>query len=92
MNRRRKMNVDEVMKIKETIKRAQEEALKAQGAIDTIEKDWKETYGTSNIDEINALLLDYTNKLQSLEKKKEIVENDLLNACDWEEVKRKLSR
>lgn len=84
------MNTDEVMRIKELIKKAQEESLKAQGAIASIEKDWKDKYNTDDYEEIKNECDRMNEKLMSLRNRQAVVMEELQNACDWQAIREKL--
>ena len=84
------MDTDEVIRIKEIIKKAQEESLKAQGAIDSIKKEWKEKYGTDDVSQIKKLLSENIDKLEVLRSRKTTVYDELVKSCDWDALSEKL--
>ena len=84
------MDANEVMRIKEIINKAKEESLKAQGAISSIKKDWKEKYGTDDYDELKKEYEQLNEKVQNLRNRQAVVMEELQNACDWQAIRDKL--
>lgn len=84
------MNVNEVLEIKKVVKAAQEECLKSQGAIDSIKKGWKETYGTDDEEELKKLLKECEDKKVALSNRQKAVYDELSSVCDWDALKQKL--
>ena len=50
-----KMNVNDVQRIKQLVEKAEIESAKSQGQQDAIKKEWKKTYGTDYINEIEKI-------------------------------------
>ena len=85
------MNANEVEKINNLIEQAQIESAKSKGKIEQIEKDWKEKYGTLNLDEIISIKDKMESDLKSKEKEVESLYDDLVNGYDWEQLEEELN-
>jgi hypothetical protein len=85
------MSIDEVEKINNLIERAQIESAKSKGKIEQIEKDWKEKYGTSDLDEVISIKDKMESDLKSKEKEAESLYDDLVNGYDWEQLEEELN-
>ena len=84
------MDVNEVLQIKKIVKKAQEECLKSQGAIDSIKKGWKEMYGTDDEEELKKLLQECADKKVALSNRQKAVYDELSSVCDWDALRQKL--
>ena len=85
------MNVKEVERINNLIEQAQIESAKSKGKIEQIEKDWKEKYGTSDLDEVIFIKNKMESDLKSKEEEIESLYDDLVNGYDWEQLEEELN-
>lgn len=86
------MDADDVVRIKELIRKAEAESLKAQGAIDSIRKQWKEEYGTDDPSEIAKEYDKLNEEYETLKKRQDDVYEKLSTAVDWDDIAKRLGR
>ena len=84
------MNVNEVQRIKQLVEKAEIESAKSQGQQDAIKKEWKKTYGTDDINEIEKIKNDLEKELRKTEERKEVLHNKLMESYDWESLEEEL--
>ncbi len=85
------MDVKQYEEIKGLIDKANTEALKAQGALDSIKKDWQEKYGLDDINAVEEHLDALQQELAKLEDRKNTVFRTLVESEDWDKIKEELS-
>lgn len=85
------MDVREFERIKRLIKEAEIENAKTQGVIDSIKKNWKERFGTDDIDTIKKKLDELVEEKKSVEARMENIYNKLLNSCNWDALEETLN-
>lgn len=85
------MNIDEVKKINGLIEKAQIESAKSKGVLEQIEKDWKNKYGTSDVDEIVSIRDKMGSELEEKRAEVESLYDELVNGYDWESLEDELN-
>ena len=85
------MNVKEVERIEDLIKKAELEMAKSEGQIQTIKIQWKKLYGTDDEQEIKEILKNQKAELTKTQERLNVLYNKLLEACDWDSLEEELS-
>lgn len=85
------MNVKEVERIEDLIKKAELEVAKSEGQIQTLRTQWKKLYGTDNEQEIKEILKNQKAELTKTQERLNVLYNKLLEACDWDSLEEELS-
>ncbi len=85
------MSVDEIKRINELIEKAQIESAKSKGVIEQIEKDWKNKYGTSDLDEIISIRDKLESELEEKNEESEKLYDELMNGYDWDKLEEELN-
>lgn len=85
------MSVDEIKRINELIEKAQIESAKSKGVIEQIEKDWKNKYGTSDLDEIISIKDKLESELEEKNEESEKLYDELMNGYDWDKLEEELN-
>ena len=85
------MNVKEVERIEDLIKKAELEIAKSEGQIQTLRTQWKKLYGTDNEQEIKEILKNQKAELTKTQERLNVLYNKLLEACDWDSLEEELS-
>ena len=85
------MNVKEVERIEDLIKKAELEVAKSEGQIQTLKTQWKKLYGTDDEKEIKEILKNQKAELTKTQDRLNILYNKLLEACDWDSLEEELS-
>lgn len=85
------MNVKEVERIEDLIKKAELEVAKSEGQIQTLRTQWKKLYGTDNEQEIKEILKNQKAELTKTQDRLNVLYNKLLEACDWDSLEEELS-
>lgn len=85
------MNVKEVERIEDLIKRAELEVAKSEGQIQTIKNQWKKVYGTDDEREVKEILKNQTMELTKTQDRLNVLYDKLLEACDWDYLEEELS-
>ena len=85
------MNVKEVERIEDLIKKAELEVAKSEGQIQTLRTQWKKLYGTDNEQEIKEILKKQKAELTKTQDRLNVLYNKLLEACDWDSLEEELS-
>lgn len=80
------MDIQKVQEIKEKISNCEIESAKSKGVIESIEKEWKEKYGTSDINEIKKILEDLESQQKTTDERMEKLYQELVESYDWESV------
>ena len=80
------VNVEKVQQIKELIQKAQAKAAKAEGVMESIQKEWKAKYGIDTPEEAKKKLGELQEKVDSLKEKQEKAYKELLSVTDWEDL------
>lgn len=80
------MKLEQVQRIKEIIDRAEIEKAKAEGAIESIKKKWKETFGTDDINQVEIELEKLMKEKERLEARIKSIKDELVSAYDWESI------
>ena len=86
-----KMNVKEVERIEDLIKKAELEVAKSEGQIQTLRTQWKKLYGTDDEQEIKEILKNQKAELTKTQERLNVLYNKLLEACDWDSLEEELS-
>lgn len=85
------MNVKEVERIEDLIKKAELEVAKSEGQIQTLKTQWKKLYGTDDEQEIKEILKNQKAELTKTQERLNVLYNKLLDACDWDSLEEELS-
>lgn len=85
------MNVKEVERIEDLIKKAELEVAKSEGQIQTLKTQWKKLYGTDDEKEIKEILKNQKAELTKTQERLNVLYNKLLEACDWDSLEEELS-
>ena len=85
------MNVKEVERIEDLIKKAELEVAKSEGQIQTLRTQWKKLYGTDDEQEIKEILKNQKAELTKTQERLNVLYNKLLEACDWDSLEEELS-
>ena len=85
------MNVKEVERIEDLIKKAELEVAKSEGQIQILRTQWKKLYGTDNEQEIKEILKNQKAELTKTQERLNVLYNKLLEACDWDSLEEELS-
>lgn len=80
------MTISEIESIKEKIKNAEIKSARAQGVIDNIKKEWKEKYGTDDIEEIKIKLNDLKKNQVLYEEKINKLMKKLNDSYNWDSL------
>jgi hypothetical protein len=86
-----KMNVKEVERIEDLIKKAELEVAKSEGQIQTLRTQWKKLYGTDDEQKIKEILKNQKAELTKTQERLNVLYNKLLEACDWDSLEEELS-
>lgn len=85
------MNVAEVERIEELIKKAELEVAKAEGQIQGLKEKWKKVHGTDDEDKVREILKNLTSELSKSQERLNNLYNKLLECCDWDALEEELS-
>lgn len=80
------VNIDDVKKIRKKIEGLKQRKAKAQGAMENIEKRWKQEFNCSTQEEVEARIQEIEEDISRREKRLEILMDKVEKAYDWEEV------
>ena len=86
----KKSEIERVEEIEEIIKKAQLKSAKAEGVIESIEKEWEKKYGTSDVEEIKKIQIDLQKEITECEEKESELLEKLEHICDWDELAKEL--
>lgn len=86
----KKSEIERVERIEEIVKKAQLKSAKAEGVIESIEKEWEKKYGTSDIEEIKKIQKNLEKEITECEEKESELLEKLENICDWDELEKEL--
>lgn len=86
----KKSEIERVEEIEEIIKKAQLKSAKAEGVIESIEKEWEKKYGTSDVEEIKKIQKNLQKEITECEEKESELLEKLENICDWDELEKEL--
>lgn len=84
------MNLREVERIKGLIEKNEIERAKAQGVKESIKKQWKEKFGTDDVEEIKKKLREMQDELDCANKRLEKLTEKLFNSYDWDKLEEEL--
>lgn len=84
------MNLKEVERIKGLIEKNEIERAKAQGVKESIKKQWKEKFGTDDVEEIKKKLQEMQGELDNANKRLEKLIEKLFNSYDWDKLEEEL--
>lgn len=84
------MELKEVERIKDLINKNEIEKAKAQGVKESIKKQWKEKFGTDNVEEIKGKLQEMQGELDNSNKRLETLSDKLFNSYDWDKLEEEL--
>lgn len=84
------MELKEVERIKDLINKNEIEKAKAQGVRESIKKQWKEKFGTDDVNEIKEKLQEMQSELENSNKRLQTLENKLFGSYDWDKLEEDL--
>ena len=84
------MELKEVERIKDLINKNELEKAKAQGVKESIKKQWKEKFGTDDVEEIKGKLQEMQGELDNSNKRLETLSNKLFDSYDWDKLEEEL--
>lgn len=84
------MELKEVERIKDLINKNEIEKAKAQGVKESIKKQWKEKFGTDDVEEIKGKLQEMQGELDNSNKRLETLSNKLFDSYDWNKLEEEL--
>lgn len=84
------MSVKEVERIKKLIQDAEIENAKSKGIIESIESEWEENFGTSDVKKIKQKLSEMKESLESSNNRLESIFDELQNSQDWDKIEEDL--
>ena len=84
------MELKEVERIKDLINKNEIEKAKAQGVKESIKKQWKEKFGTDDVEEIKGKLQEMQGELDNSNKRLERLVDKLFNSYDWDKLEEEL--
>lgn len=79
------MNIETFEQIKQKLEQVKQKRARTEGAIENIEKDWKEN-NISSLDEATNLLKDLETQQSELEETLETLFEELKNLTNWNTV------
>ena len=82
--------IERVEQIEEIVKKAQLKSAKAEGVIESIEKEWEKKYGTSDVEEIKKIEKNLQKEITECEEKESELLEKLEGICDWDELEKEL--
>lgn len=85
------MTANELLKIKDLIKKAELESAKAEGQIESIKKEWKEKYGFDSVNKANEKLEELKQELENSTNRLNKIYNELLESQDWDKLEEELN-
>lgn len=85
------MEIERVERIKGIIEKAEIEKARAEGAINSIKKQWKEDYGTDDVEELKKQLEKMNEDKNKLEARLTSIEDELESAFDWDAIEEELN-
>ena len=84
------MELKEVERIKDLINKNEIEKAKAQGVKESIKKQWKEKFGTDDVEEKKGKLQEMQGELDNSNKRLETLSNKLFNSYEWDKLEEEL--
>ena len=84
------MELKEVERIKDLINKNEIEKAKAQGVKESIKKQWKEKFGTDDVEEIKGKLQEMQGELDNSNKRLETLIDKLFDSYDWDKLEEEL--
>lgn len=80
------MTVERFQEIQKRLDELKEKETKAGALMENIEKEWKENYGVSDPEEIQAIIDREKEKKVKLDKKLAALEEELEELTDWDNI------
>ena len=84
------MELKEVGRIKDLINKNEIEKAKAQGVKESIKKQWKEKFGTDDVNEVKVKLQEMQGELDNSNKRLQTLSEKLFNSYDWDKLEEEL--
>ena len=84
------MELKEVERIKDLIDKNEIEKAKAQGVKESIKKQWKEKFGTDDVNEVKVKLQEMQGELDNSNKRLQTLSEKLFNSYDWDKLEEEL--
>lgn len=84
------MELKEVERIKDLINKNEIEKAKAQGVKESIKKQWKEKFGTDDVNEVKVKLQEMQGELDNSNKRLQTLSEKLFNSYDWDKLEEEL--
>ena len=84
------MDLKEVTRIKDLINKNEIEKAKAQGVKESIKKQWKEKFGTDDINKVKEKLQEMQCEFDNSNKRLQTLTDKLFNSYDWDKLEEEL--
>jgi hypothetical protein len=85
------MTTNELLKIKDLIKKSELESAKAEGQIESIKKEWKEKYGFDSINKAEMKLEELKQELENSNNRLNKLYKELEESQDWDKLEEELN-
>ena len=85
------VNVDELNRIQDLIKKSELEIAKSEGQIQSIKNEWKKKYNTDDKEEIIQIVKDLKADKKKNQAKLDALYQELKQCCDWDALEEELS-
>lgn len=85
------MTTNELLKIKDLIKKSELESAKAEGQIESIKKEWKEKYGFDSINKAEIKLEELKQELENSNNRLNKLYKELEESQDWDKLEEELN-
>lgn len=84
------MDLKEVTRIKDLINKNEIEKAKAQGVKESIKKQWREKFGTDDVEEVKGKLQEMQCELDNSNKRLQTLTDKLFDSYDWDKLEEEL--
>jgi hypothetical protein len=84
------MDLKEVTRIKDLINKNEIEKAKAQGVKESIKKQWKEKFGTDDVNKVKEKLQEMHGELDNSNKRLQTLTDKLFDSYDWDKLEEEL--
>lgn len=84
------MDLKEVTRIKDLINKNEIEKAKAQGVKESIKKQWKEKFGTDDVNKVKEKLQEMQGELDNSNKRLQTLTDKLFDSYDWDKLEEEL--
>jgi hypothetical protein len=84
------MDLKEVTRIKDLINKNEIEKAKAQGVKESIKKQWKEKFGTDDVNKVKEKLQEMQCELDNSNERLQTLTDKLFDSYDWDKLEEEL--